>query len=237
MSILTIIQARRNSSRLPFKIEADIHGQTMLARVVERASQLGPYTVAFPGDQEHEDDVLSRFARIARAHPEADTFVRITGDTPLLDTGVGGFILNLYRDRQNHLDFVGTAPEMDGLDVEVFSRSALRMADMHAKGRAREHMTQWIRKNLGALIINMAPAPLRWSVDDAEGLAFVRRVYAACDDCARGTTRHTNAGSSIGAMDRTLVLDLHHLEDGSLGECTAADILRERVGGDAYVSV
>ena len=237
MSFLVIIQARPNSSRLPLKINADICGASMLARVVDRASTLGPFTVAMPHpEMEDENDVLSRFARVARQNPGADTFCRITADCPLLDLGVAGFVINSYRNRQSDLDFVGTAPEMDGTDCEVFSRTALRMADTHARGRAREHVTTWMRKNLGAYIVNLAPTPLRWSVDTQEDLDFVRAVYRACDHCARAVPHHTNAGGSIGGANRTLVVDLHQVEDGGLAECTAADLKKGRMGGKPYIS-
>lgn len=237
MSLLVVVQARHSSLRLPNKINADIGGQTMLAQVVSRASKLGPLTVAFPPPELPEEDVLGRFARVAKKNPDIDTFVRVTADCPLLDIGIGGFIINLYRDRQNDVDFVGTAPEMDGTDCEVFSRTALMMADLNAKGRySREHCTAWMRKNLGALIVNMAPAPLRWSVDTHEDLEFVRRVYSLCDLCARAYPHHTNSGTSIGGVDRKMVVDLHMLDDGSLGECAAADVKKERMGGPVYRS-
>lgn len=233
--ILTLIQARDTSTRLPGKIRADIAGQPMLARVVERVSQLGlPFIVAMPQPGDNEDDVLSRFVRVARSNPNVDAFVRITADCPLLDISVCGFVINTFR--MGGTDFVGTHPDMDGLDVECFSRTALLACDLAAKGRAREHVTRWMRRNLSPTIINWAPKPLRWSVDDESGLLFVRRVYEACSHCASGVPRHTNAGGSIGGRDRILVLDLHQVPDGGLVECTAADILRERVGGATYVS-
>ena len=237
MSLLVIIQARLSSLRLPNKIGMDIAGASMLWRVVERAIRLGPLIVAYPPPELKEEDVLGRFARILRKNPDVDTVVRITADCPLLDVGVGGFVINLYRERQNHTDFVGTGAEMDGLDVEVFSRTALMMADMNAHGAYdREHLTHWMRRNLGALIVNMALSPLRWSVDDNEGLEFVRAVYGACDLCARGVPHHTNSATGIGAADRQLCVDLHQVEDGGLAECQAADLKRKRMGGPVYVS-
>ena len=234
--ILAVIQARDGGTRLPGKIRADIGGSSMLAQVVHRVSLVGlPLVVAFPPPELKENDVLGRFARIARHNPHVDAFVRITADCPLLDPSVVGFSVNTYRSGVH--DFVGTAPDMDGLDCEVFSRSALLACDLAAKGRAREHVTSWMRRNLAPYpIINWAPCPLRWSVDDESGLNFARRVYAACDYCKRAVPHHTNAGSSIGGQDRTLVVDLHQTEDGGLVECGAADILRERMGGPVYVS-
>lgn len=233
--ILTVIQARDGGKRLPGKIRADIGGASMLAQVVHRVSLVGlPFVVAYPPPELQENDVLGRFARIARTNPHVDAFVRITADCPLLDPSVVGFVVNYFR--SGCYDFVGTAPEMDGLDCEVFSRSALLTCDLAAKGRAREHVTRWMRRNLAPQIINWAPSPLRWSVDNEAGLVFVRRVYAACPLCARAVPHHTNAGGSVGGTDRTLVVDLHQTEDGGLAECAAAEILRERMGGTVYVS-
>ena len=238
MSLLILIQAREGSLRLPNKINADLEtppGISMLAHVVARASQLGPFIIATPGPQEQEHDVLSRFARIARANPEADPFVRITADCPLLDVGIAAHVINLYR-RGGH-DLVATTLEMDGLDCEVFSRTALMMTDLNARGRyAREHLTHWMRRNLSPLLVNLVPEPIRWSVDDQGGLDFVRRVYAACPHCAEGIPRHTNANGSIGGSDRVIVAELHHMPAGDLDECRAADILNERTGGKIYVS-
>lgn len=234
VSLLVVVQARMNSLRFPNKIAAELGGGTMLSQVMARANRLGPMVVAFPPPDLKEEDVLGRFARIARANPQVEHFVRITADCPLLDPGVGGFVLNTYR--AGGADVVGTHPAMDGLDVEIFSRTALLSADLHASGSAREHMTRWMRRNLGAKIINLAPAPLRWSVDDQEGLDFVRAVYAQCDLCARAVPHHTNASGSIGGTDRTLCVDLHMVEDGGLAECTSADLKRSRMGGDVYVS-
>lgn len=236
MSMLVVIQARETGSRLPGKIRSELTpGVSMLAHVVARASQLGPLVLAMPEEGDNENDVLSRFARIARRNPEADAFVRITADCPLLDVGVCAYLVHLYR--QGEADFVGTTAEMDGLDIEVFSRTALMMADLNARGRyAREHLTHWMRRNLQPVLVNLSAEPLRWSVDDAAGLDWVRRVYAACRHCVEGVPRHTNAGGSIGGADRHLVIELHQVADGGLAECTAHDILKERIGGKPYVS-
>lgn len=236
MSLLVIVQARETGSRLPGKIRSELTpGISMLAHVVARASQIGPLVLAMPEDKDNEADVLSRFARVARRNPEADAFMRITADCPLLDVGVCAYLLHRYR--EGTYDFVGTTAEMDGLDAEVFSRTALMMADLNAHGRyAREHVTHWMRRNLSPVLINLVAEPLRWSVDDAAGLDFVRRVYAACRHCAEGIPRHSNAGGSIGGADRHLVIELHHMPAGDLAECTAYDVLKERIGGPVYRS-
>jgi len=238
-SPLVIIQARLNSKRFPNKIMADICGLNMLGHVVQRASRIAPVIVAFPKDTEDENDVLSRYARVARGNPEADPIIRVTGDCPMLDSGLGLGVLDRYS--QDRADIMGTSPAFDGLDVEIFSRVALRTADLFAQpGRDREHVTPWMKRHLLYEEVTLRGPALRWSVDDEEGLKFVRRVFEACDYCRRGVPHHTNAATSIGGPDRSPVWDLHQLDEpsnrGGLVECTAYEILMSRTGGEVYES-
>lgn len=201
----------------------------MLGRVLERVRTCGlPAYVAFPPADLPEWDVLSRMVRVAQQLPDVDTFVRVTADCPLLDPGVVGYVCNVFR--EGRWDFVGTAPEMDGTDVEVFTRTGLMLADLHARGAEREHVTPWMRAHLGARVVNLAPEPLRWSVDDEPGLEFARAVFRACGLCARGVPHHTNSASGIGGADRHLCVDLHQVEDGGLAECLAGDLKQARMG-------
>ncbi len=238
-SPLVIIQARLNSKRLPNKIHADICGLSMLGHVVMRASRIAPVVVAFPKDTEDENDVLSRYARVARANPEADPIIRITADCPMLDSGLGTGLLDRFSFGQ--FDVLSTSPEFDGLDVQLFTRVALRNADMFAQSRyEREHVVPWMKRHLLYEEVTLRGPALRWSVDDEEGLAFVRRVLEACDHCRRGVPHHTNAATSIGGPDRSPVWDLHQLDEpsnrGGLVECTAHEILMSRTGGEVYES-
>jgi hypothetical protein len=209
----------------------------MLECVLGKARQLGDTLVAWPPPTLREEDVLGRFAQYAAALPFVETFVRLTADCPLLDTGVSQRIIDDYFLHRETLDFVGTSPALDGLDTEVFSRRALETATIHDHDQ-REHVTRWMRQALRCKIITFPqPGPLRWSVDDQGGLDFVRRVMQACQHCAMGLPHHSNATGSIGGEDgRAPVWDLHALPDGGLGECTAYDIRMERIGGDVYVS-
>jgi spore coat polysaccharide biosynthesis protein SpsF len=102
---ILIIQARMSSSRLPGKVLLDIHGQTMLARVVERsrkAARIEEVCVATTIEQSDDaiadfcsqqgyacyrgslHDVLDRYYQAARRW-KADIVVRITADCPLMD--------------------------------------------------------------------------------------------------------------------------------------------------------
>ena len=130
-------------------------------------------------------DVLDRFHAALTLHP-ADAIMRITADCPLLDPEVAGRVVAAYRRRAGAIDYVSnvhppTFP--DGLDTEVISAAALVSAWREATaGSDREHVTPyvWSRPERFRLA-NVSGADdlsaLRWTVDDAADLAFVREVY------------------------------------------------------------
>lgn len=107
-SIVAIIQARMDSSRLPGKVLLDIAGATMLERVVDRTRQskwTDRVVVAtttdssdnpiealctakgYPCYRGSASDVLDRYYQAARLF-RADVIVRITADCPVIDPGV-----------------------------------------------------------------------------------------------------------------------------------------------------
>lgn len=96
-----------------------------------------------------ELDVLDRFLRCAEAH-SADVIVRVTSDCPAVDPAL------VDQTVESFLNAPGTAIAMNnlprsyphGLDVEVFSRSALEVAAHEAREpHQREHVTPFLREN------------------------------------------------------------------------------------------
>jgi spore coat polysaccharide biosynthesis protein SpsF len=143
-----------------------------------------------------ERDVLSRVRDAVRMW-QGDTVVRLTGDCPLLDPAVVWEVLDLYkRERSGVSRYCCYASNdttrsgyPDGTDVEVFSRDALELAAWSVRdvGEA-EHVTTWIRRHCPtAMLASVAGdcSHLKLSVDTAEDLEFVRRVY---DRLPRGVT-------------------------------------------------
>jgi len=141
----------------------------------------------FRGD---EEDVLSRFAAVAE-RSGADAVVRITGDCPMIDPGVIDLAVEKFR--SNGADYVSNHIERsypDGLDVEVFSRAALDRAHAEAEDAfLREHVTPYIhgrhrgRLPCGDFAVEQIVNPvdfshLRWTLDEPEDLAFLRRLLA-----------------------------------------------------------
>ncbi|MFB3924422.1 MAG: aminotransferase class III-fold pyridoxal phosphate-dependent enzyme [Syntrophales bacterium] len=203
---VAVIQARMNSTRLPGKVLMDIAGRPMLRHVVDRAAMARYVDLVVvatsdnPADDRivsyckdngiayfrgSESDVLDRFYRAAGNYG-ADAVVRITADCPLIDPGVMDRVIRTYL--EGNCDYVTNRLQYtypDGLDVEVFSFDALEDAWRKARMPAeREHVTPYFRRSSKFRIQNVAcetdlsSRDLRWTVDDASDLEFVRAVYA-----------------------------------------------------------
>lgn len=209
---VAIIQARMGSTRLPEKVLQNIGDKPMLWHVYERAkcaSLIDDVVVATstePADDEVasfceqrdiqyfrgcEEDVLDRFYQAA-TEVNADPVVRLTADCPLLSPPVIDRVIHTYQSSEaayvtNILEY--THP--DGLDVEVFSLDALRVAwEEASEPEEREHVTPYIKESnrfeaenvenvldfSGYEFLN-EDTILRWTVDYPEDLEFVRAVY------------------------------------------------------------
>jgi len=205
-NIVAIVQARMGSSRLPGKALADIAGDAMLGRVVERvrrsnrvASVVVATSTASADDaiarfcQERkyalyrgsQADVLDRYVQAAKAHG-ADMIVRVTADCPLIDPGIIDRIVDAYL--KGDCDYASNTlvcSYPDGLDAEVFSLKALEIAHGEARRRSdREHVTPYLRSS-GRFRLRSVESELgrslrhlRWTVDEPEDLEFMRAIYA-----------------------------------------------------------
>ena len=207
MNVVTIIQARMGSTRLPGKVLMDIGGQTMLARVVRRASRatLVNQTVVAPpwGDQaiineckrlgvrvfpENEHDVLDRYCKTAHWF-NATTIVRVTGDCPFIDPDlIDATIEKFLTEGADYATNTQPRTYPKGLDVEVMSWDALFDVRCAAKEPyQREHVTPFFYQNPEQFIIaNVANdidhSDKRWTVDTLEDLEFARRAYALMEN-------------------------------------------------------
>jgi len=211
MTVVAIIQARMTSSRLPGKVLMDLAGRPMLDRVVRRAQaarRVDAVWVActtgraddpiarwcetngvsvFRGS---ESDVLGRFVAAAEA-AKAAIIVRLTADCPLLDPAVIDATIAALDEAGGSCDYAANVLERSyprGLDTEVFTRDALdRMDRIGTSAAAREHVTIPARLEapeafrVRSVRAEVDASDLRWTVDTADDLAFVRRVYQALE--------------------------------------------------------
>lgn len=171
MQILTIIQARMTSTRLPGKVLLPIAGKSMLEHVIDAAPE--PRIVALPNElaslevvkilllknidsfipsiRIKTDDVLGRFAAcIAKLFPNVHFILRLTADCPMLTRDdVETFLHSCYYGSNYMYDpytiYTNRPLDMDGLDMELFSTYMLTKAHERATmPDDREHVTPYM---------------------------------------------------------------------------------------------
>lgn len=162
-AISALVAARMGSSRFPGKSLADLHGQPMLTRMVERIrayqeiDQVVLATTTLPEDDALEgwaedngvvcfrgspDDVLGRLRAAADAN-KMSTIVEMLGDNPLVHSDLIEAAVDLFH--RDQFDYVATvtneypnAPDdlarfPIGVRIQVISIDALRRCDDQAK--------------------------------------------------------------------------------------------------------
>ncbi|MBM3278743.1 MAG: NTP transferase domain-containing protein [Candidatus Handelsmanbacteria bacterium] len=192
-----IVQARMGSHRLPGKVLRQVAGKPLLAYLLERlrrceaAAELVVATsrqeedqpvarfceeggvACFRGDL---DDVASRFVAISQDRG-LDAFVRLSGDSPLLDTALVEERVGCFRaggfDLATNV-FPRTFPT--GQSVEVVRCEAYRRAYARISEAAdREHVTSFLYRHPDEYAITNLAAPedltgVRLTVDTPEDL-------------------------------------------------------------------
>ena len=164
--VVTVIQARSLSTRLPGKIFLPLLGVPLLVRMVDRvraAKLTGEVVVATTIDpvddrtyelcrthsiacfRGHPTDLLDRHYQCAKTY-RADVVLKIPSDCPLVDPEIIDRVIGMFL--QDDVDFVSNlhpASYPDGQDVEVFSLAALERAWSEATlDFEREHTTPFI---------------------------------------------------------------------------------------------
>jgi spore coat polysaccharide biosynthesis protein SpsF (cytidylyltransferase family) len=194
-----------SSTRLPGKSVADVGGEPMLALLLRRlqltreVERIVVATSSEAADARVEevartvvstvyrgplDDVLTRFVGAAAGH--RGPLVRVTADCPFIDPMVVDEVIRLFERTPgcHYASNVEPRSYPVGLDVEVFSPETLEWADANTNDAAdREHVTALLRRSLSELrsanlVCREQLSGLRWTVDTAADLEFVRDVVA-----------------------------------------------------------
>lgn len=203
-NIVAIIQARLGSTRLPGKVLMDLCGEPIIFHIHNRlkGSRL-INNIIIATTNHHKDDllhdwaykneincfrgsddnVLSRYY-YAATEAEADVIVRITADDPFKDVNLIDSVIDLLLNEE--LDFAcnNFPPSFpEGLDVEVFTYSALKVAfDNSNDSFEKEHVTQYFYRNANLFKMkNFAYhsdiSYLRLTVDTKNDLNLAEEIY------------------------------------------------------------
>jgi spore coat polysaccharide biosynthesis protein SpsF len=171
MKIVTAIQARTSSRRLPGKVLLPLFGKPLLVRMIERVSKsslkgtIVVATSAMPEDDVIEQlcdkigiscfrgsltDLLDRHYMLALEY-QADALVKIPSDCPLIDPLIIDQVVGYYLQNYPSFDFVSNlhpATYPDGNDVEIISIGTLKTAwEKAQRSFEREHTTPYIWEN------------------------------------------------------------------------------------------
>lgn len=169
--IITIIQARVGSTRLPNKIFLPLAGEPLLLRMYERvklSDVTGYVVIAIPNEPSDDSieqfckekeipvfrgdtyDLLDRHYKAALKF-NADAVVKIPSDCPLIDPAVITKVISYYLSHIDKFDYVSNlhpATYPDGNDVEIMSLQAMKKVWQNAKKLfEREHTTPYFWEN------------------------------------------------------------------------------------------
>ncbi|WP_297517628.1 GNAT family N-acetyltransferase [uncultured Clostridium sp.] len=204
-NVVCIIQARVGSTRLPNKIMKCIKGKTVLEHVIDRVSKAKSINriVIATTNKNHDDvisnllsekgvdyyrgseeNVLERYYLAARKF-NADIIIRVTSDCPLIDYRVIDKMVEIYK--ENEFDYYSNTIKRSfprGLDVEVFSFKALKVAYKKANlSFEKEHVTPyiWKRKNMfkiGDYLSDSDNSNIRITLDTIEDFEVIKDIYS-----------------------------------------------------------
>lgn len=204
---VVVVQARMTSTRLPGKVMMPLAGRPMVERQLERlgrcrdVEEIVLAVTTNPDDEPlvdlarrvgvrwyrgSEQDVLSRYLGAAR-EAGAELVTRVTSDCPLIDPREVDAVIRALSERRSACDYASNSLEPclpRGLDCEALWMDVLeRVARMATSPSAREHVTWYCygeRPDMFSLHTVRRPfdaADLRWTVDTADDLTVVRRLY------------------------------------------------------------
>lgn len=169
--IVTIVQTRCGSSRLPGKVLMPLVGKPLFVRQVERvkAAQLSGTVVVATTTEAVDDPIAEICAKEGlecfRGHPHdlldrhyqtalqynGKIVLKIPSDCPLIDPRIIDRVIGYYISNPGKFDFVSNlhpATYPDGNDVEIMGMAVLEDAWKHAtKNFEREHTTPYFWEN------------------------------------------------------------------------------------------
>jgi len=206
--MLCIIQSRMSSGRLPDKMLMKIKGKPLLERVLERVRSANLVTkVIVATSINKEDDQIANFCNKKKikcfrgdlknvaqrfldaiSNEKADSFVRISGDSPLIPSELINGAIKFFQN--NDCDLVTnihprTFPK--GFSVEVIKTEAFKkMNNEDLTKDQKEHVTKSFYENAKKFKIQNLNSSsdyshLNFSVDTKSDLEKIRSIFEKID--------------------------------------------------------
>lgn len=202
--VLTIIQARKGSTRLASKVLLDLAGKPVLEHVINRVGRsrlTTEFIVATTVNREDlavvalcarlgvsvycgsEPDPLERYYQATKLFGGAHV-VRIKADCPAIDPQVIDDAIALHID--SGADYTGNTLERTypvGQDVEIMTNRTLETVWRKAGlASEREHITIYIPKHPESFTIrHLKTTPnlcsKRWTIDNPEDYELLRKIF------------------------------------------------------------
>ena len=202
--IISVIQARMGSSRLPGKVMKKIDNSSVVLNYVidqlkssEKVEKILVATTDLKEDdlicshlssqnidyfRGSSDDVLDRFYQCTKIFSDS-LIVRITADNPLIDPKIIDLVITEFLN--HNCDYATNSLKRTfpyGTEVEVFSFSCLESSWTQANGDEREHVTKFIYNNpkyfkIGSLDNDKSHVNLHLSVDTEHDLKLISSLY------------------------------------------------------------
>lgn len=217
-----MVQARMSSSRFPGKVLAPIGGQPLIAHVLSRICEavskervvlvtsedttddpLAAYvggTLGLAVFRGSLDDVVGRFQACLRVYP-CEWFVRICGDSPAIDPGLVGWMLERLSDELDLLTNVAERTFPPGESIEIVrARTFLGWKADELTAEEREHVTlHFYRRSERYRIRNVSATDATLSgrrlvVDTIEDLRAIEEILATDPGTTRGYAAYARLG-------------------------------------------
>ena len=183
MKLVSIIQARMNSTRLPGKVLMKVDGKPMIGYLTERLKKIkkiDEIVISTTNNKKDnslisyckknnlsyfrgsEKNVLKRVYQTAKFY-KADIILFITGDCPIIDIKIINKYLNYFIRHKKKFDYVGNAflrSYPDGMDMHIFHFKTLKKNyEISEKNLEKEHVTLGIKNHPKKFKIKNFKAP------------------------------------------------------------------------------
>jgi len=202
IKIHAFVQARQTSKRLPNKIFLKLNNLSILENIFLRLKNseiLENIFFIIPSNSKNlklkkflekknyqffcgpELNVLSRFYKASKKL-KSEIIVRITADCPLVDYRLMDNMLRKFL-KNKKVDYLSNTlirSYPDGLDIEIFSKKALEIANIRAnKKYDLEHVTPYIKRNFKCLnfLNNRDLSKLRWTLDTTQDYNELSKMF------------------------------------------------------------